>query len=162
MCSSDLAAAKLPEDQLVPTVIDPRFPYNSVALYPDTASVTPEPIRGGQLSAPSPVKATLAAWAPGQMRIALQGAAGKPSYLIVGETWYPDWHATVDGKPGPVHRADHALISVVLPPGAREVSLHFASAAYARGKLVTLVALLVTALLLATPLWTRRRSKAHG
>jgi len=156
------AAAKLREDQLVPTVIDPRFPYNSVALYPDTASVTPEPIRGGQLPAPSPVKATLAAWAPGQMRIALQGAAGKPSYLIVGETWYPDWHATVDGKPAPVHRADHALISVVLPPGAREVSLHFDSAAYARGKLVTLAALLVTALLLATPLWTRRRSKAHG
>jgi hypothetical protein len=156
------AAAKLPEDQLVPTVIDPRFPYNSVALYPDTASVTPEPIRGGQLAAPSPVKATLAAWAPGQMRIALQGAAAKPSYLVVGETWYPDWHATVDGKPAPVHRADHALISVVLPPGAREVSLHFASAAYARGKLVTLAALLVTALLLATPLWTRRRSKAHG
>jgi len=27
---------------------------------------------------------------------------------------------------------------------------------------VTLAALLVTALLLATPLWTRRRSKAHG
>ena len=156
------AAAKVPEDQLVPTVIDPRFPYSFVALYPDTASVTPEPIRGGQLPAPSPVKATLAAWAPGQMRIALQGAAAKPSYLIVGETWYPDWHATVDGKSAPVHRADHALISVVLPPGAREVSLHFASAAYARGKLVTLAALLVTALLLATPLWTRRRSKGHG
>jgi len=156
------AAAKLPEDQLVPTVIDPRFPYNAVVIYPDTASVTPEPIRGGQLPAPSPVKATLAAWAPGQMRIALQGAAAKPSYLIVGETWYPDWHATVDGKRAPVHRADHALISVVLPPGAREVSLHFASAAYAQGKLVTLAALLVTALLLATPLWTRRRSKAHG
>jgi hypothetical protein len=155
-------AAKLPEDQLVPTVIDPRFPFNSVALYPDTASVMPEPIRAGQLPAPSPVKATLAAWAPGRMRIALQGAAAKPSYLIVGETWYPDWHATVDGKPAQVHRADHALISVVLPPGAREVSLHFASAAYARGKLVTLAALLVTALLLATPLWTRRRSKAHG
>ena len=30
-------AAKLPEDQIVPTVIDPRFPFNAVALYPDTA-----------------------------------------------------------------------------------------------------------------------------
>lgn len=155
-------AAKLPEDQLVPTVIDTRFPYNSVVLYPDTASVTPEPIRGGQLPGPSPVKAALADWAPGRMRVTVDGAATKPSYLLIGETWYPDWHATVDGKPAQVHRADYALLSVVLPPGAHEVSLHFASAAYARGKLVTLAALLVTLSLLAAPLWTRRRSKAHG
>ena len=46
-------AAKLPDDQTVPTVIDPRFPYNAIALYPDTASgLTPEPIRGGQAPAP--------------------------------------------------------------------------------------------------------------
>jgi hypothetical protein len=155
-------AAKLPEDQLVPTVVDPRFPRNAVAVYPDTASLTPEPIRPGQLPGPSPVTATLAEWAPGRMRVTLQGAATKPSYLIVGETWYPDWHATVDGKPAQVHRADHALISLMLPPGAREVSLHFASAAYARGKLVTLAAVLVTILLLAAPFWARRRSRADG
>jgi hypothetical protein len=154
-------AAKLPEDQLVPTVVDPRFPYNSIALYPDTASVTPEPIRGGQLPAPAPVKPTLADWAPGRMRITLEGAATKPAYLIIGETWYPDWHAVIDGKTAPTHRADHALISVVLPPGAHEVSLHFGSAAYVRGKLVTLAALLITLFLLGAPLWARRRSKAH-
>ena len=74
------------------------------------------------------------------MRVTLEGAATKPAYLLIGENWYPDWHATVDGKPAPVYRADHTLLSVVLPPGAREVTLHFASAAYARGKLVTLVA----------------------
>jgi hypothetical protein len=47
----------------------------------------------------------------------------------------------------------------VLPSGAREVTLQFASAAYAKGKLVTLVALLATAVLLAAPLWLGRRRR---
>lgn len=154
-------AAKLPEDQIVPTVIDPRFPYNAIALYPDTVSgLTPEAIRGGQ--APEPVRATLAEWEPGRMRVTLEGSAARPAYLVIGETWYPDWHAAVDGKPAPVHRADHALLSVVLPPGARGVTLQFASPTYARGKLVTLAAVLVTLALLAAPLWSRRRSAGHG
>jgi hypothetical protein len=157
------AAAKLPEDQIVPTVIDPRFPHNAIALYPDTVTgVVPEPIRGGQVPAPVPVRPTLAHWAPGEMRITLEGTATKPSYLLIGETWYPDWHATVDGKPASVLRADHALLSVILPPGARDVTLRFASPAYARGQLVTLGAVLVTLALLAAPLWTRRRSAAHA
>lgn len=155
-------ALKLPEDQVVPTVIDPRFPFNSVALYPDTAGLTPEPIRGGHVPGAVAVRPTLAQWAPGQMRVTLEGAATKPAYLLIAENWYPDWHATVDGKPAPIYRADHTLLSVVLPPGAREVTLHFASAAYARGKLVTLMALLVTLALLAAAWWPRRGSAAHG
>jgi hypothetical protein len=155
-------AAKLAEDQIVPTVIDQRFPYNSIALYSDTTNVAPEKIRPGQIPQPVPVTAAVAEWAPGQMRIVLAGAATGPTYLLVGENWYPDWHATVDGKPAPVHRADYALLSVVLPPGAREVRLWFASRAYPRGKLVTAISLLATLALFGAPLWTRRRSRANG
>jgi len=68
----------------------------------------------------------------------------------------------VDGRPVPTYRADHTLLSVVLPPGAREVTLRFASVTYARGKLVTLMALLVTLALLAAGWWPRRGSAAHG
>jgi hypothetical protein len=156
------SAAKLPEEQVVPTVIDTRFPYNAIAIYPDTAGVAPEPIRGGQVPEAAPVRATLGDWAPGRMRITLEGSAAKPTYLVIGENWYPDWHATVDGKPARLHRADHTLLSVELPPGAREVSLHFASAAYARGKLVTLAALFVTLALLSVPLWQRQRGPAYA
>lgn len=154
-------AAKLPDDQVVATVIDPRFPYDALALYPDTASVSPEPIRAGQLPPPSNVRATLADWAPGRMRIILEGNDPKPAYLLVSETWYPDWHARVDGKPAALLRADHALLSVVVPPGAREVTLDFSSAAYARGKLVTLGALLVALALVLVPALRARRA-AHG
>lgn len=153
------AAAKVPEEQIVPTVIDPRFPYDAVVLYPDTASVSPAPI-GNETPAPSPVSARLEDWRPGHMRIALDGAAETPAYLLVSETWYPNWQATVDGQPAAVHRADHALISVVIPPGARRVELDFSSAAYRTGKMITLLALLGTGALLAAPVWLRRGTRA--
>jgi len=142
-------AAKVAEDQAIPTVVDPRFPLNSVVLYSDTTSVSPEPLNG-RVPPPTKVRATVAEWAPGRMRISLDGAEPKPSYLLIAETWHPDWHAEVDGKPASVLRADEALLSVVLPPGARQVTLHFHSAQYDRGRLVTFLALLVTAVLFAS------------
>jgi len=153
-------AAKVPEAQLVPTVIDPRFPLNSVVLYSDTTSVTVEPLNG-QVPPPPNVRASIAEWAPGRMRISLDGNAPRATYLLIGETWYPDWHAEVDGKPTPVLRANEALLSVVLPPGARQVALHFHSAQYDRGRLVTLVALLLTAALFLWPKLVRWR-RAHA
>jgi hypothetical protein len=147
-------AAKLPEDQTVPTVIDPRFPRNAVVLYPDTAGVSPQPIRAPGADTTT-VTASLGEWAPGRMRVSLSGSDAQQRYLLIGETWYPDWHAAVDGKPAAVLRGDHALLSVVLPAGAREVRLWFASADYAHGRLVTLLALLITAGLFAWPLAIR-------
>ncbi len=96
------AAAKVPEPQLVPTVVDARFPAASVVLYPDTASLTPDPLV--QPLPTSQVSAEVANWAPGKMTISLTGTDPKPGYLLVAENWYPDWHATVDGKPAQVLR----------------------------------------------------------
>jgi hypothetical protein len=154
------SAAKLPEDQLVPTVIDARFPVNGVVVFPESASVTPAQIRAGGPDTTS-VRARLTEWRPGSMRVALTGSDTATRYLLVSETWYKDWHATVDGRPAQVLRGDHALITVALPPGAREVTLDFNSPEYARGKLISLVALLA---IMGLWSWTfvRRRRLANG
>jgi hypothetical protein len=52
-------------------------------------------------------------------------------------------------------------LSVVLPAGSRQVSLHFHSTTYDRGRLVTLIALLLTAAPFAWPRWRRWR-RAHA
>jgi hypothetical protein len=152
-------AAKLPEEQVVATVVDPRFPRNSVVVFSDTASVSPEPLRtqGDSTS----VRATLAEWVPGRMRVTLEGSESRPTYLVIGENWYPDWHAQVDGKDVAVHRGDHTLLTVVLPSGAREVSLSFGSARYRLGRLVTLLAVVAVLGLAGWSVW-RERSAAHG
>ncbi len=149
-------AAKLPEEQIPPTVIDPRFPINAVALYSDTATVSPAAIRAGQMPGSSPVRATLADWRPGAIRVTLTGRSDSTAYLLVSENWYPDWHAEVDGKPVQTLRGDYTLLSVALPPGAHEVRFTFSSRDYARGKLVTVCSLLIAATLCAAQFWRRR------
>ena len=65
------AAAKVPDDQIVSTVIDPRFSYDQVALYADTASVEVPLIEARP--DPTAVTADLAEWAPGRMLIDIEG-----------------------------------------------------------------------------------------
>ncbi|HXG44786.1 MAG TPA: hypothetical protein VNJ71_08540 [Gemmatimonadales bacterium] len=153
------AAAKLPEAQTPPTVADPRFPVDRVVIYPETATVAVPPLR--QPFPASPVRAEVAAWAPGRMTVSLSGADTSASYLLVSENWYPDWRVTVDGQPAQALRGDHTLLSVVLPPGARRVEFRFDSPAYARGKVVSLMAGLAALALLVVPaLRARRRASA--
>jgi hypothetical protein len=152
-------AAKLAEDQIPPTVLDPRFPVDDVVVYADTVHISPTPIRAGQVSSPPKVTATLADWDPGRMHVTLAGRSDSTTYLLVSENWYPDWHAEVDGKPTTPLRADHTLLSVELPPGARDVRLYFASATYAKGRLITWIALAIALSLCLAPIWKRNAAR---
>jgi hypothetical protein len=144
-------SAKLTEEQGLATIIDPRFPISNVALLPDTSTAT-SPNAVPPFPTPQ-VKATVTEWSAGAMRIALSGAEAATSQLVVSENWYPDWHAEVDGKPGVVRRADHTLISVDVPPGAKEVRLWFESPTYARGKMVSVISLLLAAAMMFVPMF---------
>ncbi len=145
------AALKVPDDQITPTIQDPRFPYDRVVLYPDTIALQPARIDPQALE-PSDVRAEVVDWQPGRMRVTLQGQTTAPAYLLVSENWYPDWHATVDGKPTPVLRGDNTFLSVPLPAGAREITFEFRSARYLLGEIITVVAALLIIALLATGL----------
>jgi len=95
------------------------------------------------------------------MVVSVAGRDERPLYLVVAENWYKDWRATIDGADAPVLRAQHTLLSVVVPPGAREVTLEFRSREYARGKLISLIAIAVAlAMLVLSRL--RPRPAAHG
>lgn len=144
-------ALEVPEDRIIPTLIDERFPIGAVALYPDSSSLAPVPLRQGSLPAPTSVRARVVEWIPGRMRIALDGSDTRRTYLLVAETWYPDWHARVDGAEAPIHRANYAQLSLELPPGARTVDLVFSSDAYRTGKIVSALSLLLALAAVALP-----------
>jgi hypothetical protein len=150
-----MSAAKVPDAQIVPTLVDARFPVNSVVLLPDTSTAQVAPAQ--QPFPQSAARATVAAWAPGRMTVNIAGADPSAGHLLVSENWYPDWHATVDGKPGVVRRADQSLISVDLPAGAKTVELVFDSPTYAKGKMVSLAGLLFATLMTIVPLVLMRR-----
>ncbi len=152
-------ALKVPEAQLAATAADPRFPVTAVALYPDTASLTVTDL-GQAIPAPPATAARLESWEAGRMRIRLEGRDERVTYLVVAENWYPDWRATVDGAPVPVHRAQNALLSVQLPPGAREVEFEYVSRHHGRFKGISLAASAAACLLLVIPGWRERRRMA--
>jgi len=152
-----VTAAKMPDAVQPMMLADSRFPIEAAALFSDTASLRPDSIT--QPIRTSAVVASVTKWAPGAMTVSLSGADTTRGHLLISENWYPDWHAEVDGRPGVVRRANHSLLSVDLPPGAKVVRLWFDSPAYARGKVMSLVALIaavgLTLIPLANPFRTR-------
>jgi hypothetical protein len=150
------AAVKASAEEIVPTLLDPRLEFGRIVLFDPTQPVNPLPLT--QMPPPSPSRATVTSWAPGKMSIALDPAPPAPSFLVVAENWYPDWHASVDGTPALTYRGDQTLITVPLPTGARSVSLVYDSHDYRTGKKATFLSLLVLALgVLVPPLVRRRR-----
>jgi hypothetical protein len=152
------AAVKAPDAQVADVVADPRFPVLAVAVYADSEKVTPAEV-GSSLPPPPTATARIAAWEPGKIRVAIDGRDERPLYLVVAENWYKDWRATVDGATVPALRAQHTLLSVAIPPGAKEVAFEFRSPEYARGRLITLVSLAIVSGVFLVPRLRKRRGE---
>ena len=75
-------------------------------------------------------------------RIAVKANAPSPRLLVLSDNYYPDWQATVDGKPAPILQAYHTLRAVELGPGEHEVIFRYNPKYYSAGALVSLAALL--------------------
>ena len=130
---------KAPDEQIMPTVLDPRFDPKTVALFDTGSKVTGQTISA--LPPPATVTASVPKFEPGAIDVSLDAPAPAGSALIVSENFYPGWKATVDGKPAVVDRADFTLIGVPLTAGARRIELRYDSPPYHTGKIVTLIAI---------------------
>jgi len=150
------AAVKAPDAQVAEVVANLRFPVLAVAIYADSENVAPTAVEGGALPAPAAASARIAAWEPGKISVSIEGRDERPLYLVVAENWYKDWRATVDGAPVPALRAQHTLLSVVVPPGAKQVAFEFRSPEYVRGRLITLLSLAIVAGVFLVPRFRRR------
>jgi hypothetical protein len=84
-----------------------------------------------------------------------------PALLRLADLWYPDWTATVDGKPAPVLKADYLLRAVPVPAGEHEVVFRFRSPAVRRGMILSLSSLALILATLAVSTW-RRRGGSQG
>jgi hypothetical protein len=94
--------------------------------------------------------------APGSWDV--EASTSEPTLLVMAEAYFPGWTATVDGRSVEVVKADGASIGVPIPAGSHDISLRFQPpSGAAAGRAVTLLGLLVTAVLLASP--GRRRPR---
>jgi hypothetical protein len=149
-------AVKAPDDQVLATILNPRFDVRRAALFDTSANVTVSP--GVQtLPPPLTVGTSVRHYEPGRVQIDLSAPAPQGSSLVVSENYYPGWKATVDGKAARLGRADYSLIGVELPQGARSIELVFTSPSYERGKTITWVAIAIGVLMLGAGIWRDRR-----
>ncbi len=147
---------KAPADQALATVVDPRFEQARVAIV-DTSATN---IQGQQITtlpAPATTKATVTSNPPGAYDISLDQPATAGQALVVSDNYFPGWTATVNGVPAPVARTNYNLVGVALPAGARSVQLRFDDAAYEKGKVITLIAVIASVLLWGAGLLADRR-----
>jgi len=70
----------------------------------------------------------------------LRTSTSSPAVLVISQTHYPGWQATVDGKPTDVFPADLALTGIALPAGAHEVRLSFRPRSIMIGAALTILA----------------------
>ena len=80
-------------------------------------------------------------------------ACAAPSVLVLAQTWYPGWKATVDGRPQALLKADGAFSALALGPGQHRIGLRYTEPALAWGALACALACLALGLLL----WSERR-----
>jgi hypothetical protein len=87
-------------------------------------------------------------------RLRVRVDAAERGLLVLTDTWYPGWHARVDGRPVPLYRADVTFRAVPVPRGEHEVELSFLPRSWLVGALST--GLTLAAIGVAT-IWRLRR-----
>jgi hypothetical protein len=104
----------------------------------------------------SPPEVQVVEYAPEQVTI--QATVSSPGYLVLSDSWYPGWKATVDGAPVEVERANLAFRAVYLPPGDHTVQFRYRPASYVLGLAVSVATLAVTTIVLGWCSWRELRS----
>jgi hypothetical protein len=155
------AAVPSSQAQVIDTVLDTAFAIDRVVLLDSMAGLS-KGVIPNPLPAASGLTVTVEDWKPGEMRVRLGSGPPSAGYVLIAENWDAEWRATVDGRDTPVLRGDGTLITVPVPAGARDVAVRYAGRAYARGRLVTIVSLLIVALGLAVPVARRSRARSPG
>ena len=93
----------------------------------------------------------LTSYAPNELHYHYSASAQR--LAVFSEIYYPNgWHATVDGEPVELFRADWTLRAALLPAGEHEVVMTFLPDSYRQGALMSAIASIALLLLLVVAL----------
>jgi hypothetical protein len=143
------------EDAALAAVTSPRFAARDVAIterrIPGIADLRAAP------AGTSPAGTSVVEH-DGRERVVVRAEARRPALLVLGDTWYPGWKATVDGVEAPIRRVDYVLRGVRVPSGAHRVEFRYEPLSWRVGWIASLLALAGVALAAVVGL---RRARAH-
>ena len=142
----------------VDSVVEAATPDEEIALLGAVdlrrTAVVGSGLTSAQISGAAGDSIELTSYAPNELHYRYSASA--PRLAVFSEIYYPDgWHATVDGEPVELFRADWTLRAAQLPAGEHAVVMTFLPASYRTGALVSAIASL---LLLALALFSLGRN----
>ena len=141
------------EDEALAALTNMKFdPRVSVILEPDggtiAASAPPAPVAPARIVRYEPA------------RVSVEVDAREGGWLVLTDTYYPGWHATVDGEPTPIVRANFLFRGVSIGAGTHRVEFTYRPRTFWLGAAAALVGLASAALALAFEVWRRVRTRA--
>ena len=90
--------------------------------------------------------------------VELEASANRESLLVLTDTWFPGWTATVNGKEVPIYRANSYFRAVPLSPGLNRVKFVYRPWQFTAGCAVTFFTLLTLSILGALRWYADRKA----
>jgi hypothetical protein len=84
--------------------------------------------------------------------VSVEAELSRPGFLLLLDTYFPGWKATVNGQPARIYRADYNFRAVQLPAGKSTVCFSYQPASFRIG-----IALGAAGLLILGAMWFRSR-----
>jgi hypothetical protein len=97
--------------------------------------------------------------AAGRIRVMVSSNGG--GFLVLSESYYPGWRASIGGRQLPVRRTNLSLQGVTVPPGRHVVTFEFDSLTLRAGAAASAVTLLALTVLAASA-WRRRAAEMYA
>jgi uncharacterized membrane protein YfhO len=138
-------AEVIPDDeQAIARMREPAFDLAQTIILAD----------GEPLAGEGNATAEIVQYAPEE--IVVDATTDAPGYLLLTDTFYPGWRASVDGVPAEIVRADVAFRALRLEPGAHRVEFRYQPTSVRWGAWISAGALLLLLCGLVWALWRRR------
>lgn len=94
--------------------------------------------------------------------IVIQTNNVQDSYLVLNDSFYPGWQASVDGEPSAIFRANGLVRAVAVPAGSHTVEFVYDPMSVKIGALVSLMTLVVVGGILIFDIYRERKRKSNG
>lgn len=135
-------------------IIEAEEPISYSKKIPDTVSITSE-----ENAATPPDMVTASIQEENPEYISIQIRAPKEGFLVLLDTYSPGWKAFIDGELTQIYRTNGIFRGIPIPGGVHQVVFKYTSPGWNTGRIITLVAILLTlALLLIEKFLSKRQT----
>lgn len=126
------------KEEFLSRYFNPAFDPNHEVILEKTPLTLPSPDVGGDIVA-------VKTYTPNTISLSVRTLS--PKLLVLSDTYYPGWRATIDGKSTPIYKANYTMRSLSVPAGNHIVVFSYEPRVFSLGLWmsgVTLVAFVLT------------------